>query len=258
MCRSHREGKAQAMEWTDEGIVLSTRAYGESSAVAEVFTLDHGRHLGLIKGARSRRLASVTQTANLVGLSWRARLAEHLGMFRVELLAPYAAQALDDPLALAGASSLCALSRLLPERVPHPALYRALKQLLSRLDEPGIWPALVAPWELMLLAELGFALDLESCAATGVREDLAYVSPKSGQAVSAQAGEPYKDRLLRLPAYLLGRRAGEAAAPLTAQDLADALALTAYFLEKRVLAPSGASLPQARLRLSESLARAPF
>jgi DNA repair protein RecO (recombination protein O) len=244
------------MQWADEGVALSTRAFGETSAVAEVFTAEHGRHLGLVRGARGKRLAPAMQTANLIRLSWRARLPEQLGVFGVELLEPYAARVLDDARALAGASSLCALSRLLPEREPFPALYRALKDLLGRLDSPQIWPALLAPWELMLLSELGFALNLETCAATGARKDLIYVSPKSGQAVSAAAGAPYKDKLLKLPEYLRRRDAAALLHPPTAQDLIDALTLTGYFLEKRVLSPNGARLPEVRLRLLSYLSRA--
>lgn len=244
------------MEWSDEGVVLSTRAYGETSAIAEIFTLEHGRHLGLVKGARGRRLAPAMQTANLIDVVWRARLPEHLGVFEVELMEPYAAKALGDAMTLAGASSLCALSRTLPEREPCPALYRALRSLLDCLESREIWPALLAPWELMLLSELGFGLNLESCAATGAKDDLIYVSPRSGQAVSASAGAPYRDRLLRLPGYLRRRDAETLLYPPTRQDLIDALTLTGYFLNKRVLSPSGASLPEARLRLFAYLSHA--
>lgn len=254
------------MEWNDEGVVLSTRPYGESSALAEILTRGRGRHLGLVRGGQSRRLAPVLQTANRLAVSWRARLPEQLGIFQVELLEPHAARALDDPPALAAASSLCALSHLLPERAPCPVLCDALDHVLSRLDSPRIWPALIALWELALLAELGFGLDLESCAATGAKDDLAYVSPRSGQAVSALAGAPYGDRLLRLPPYLLScgrgarRRAPEPDAadftPPGSRDVIDALTLTAYFLEKRALAPLGARLPEARQRLPGLLLRA--
>lgn len=244
------------MEWAGEGVVLSTRPYGETSAVAEVFTLEHGRHLGLVKGARGKRLAPVVQIANLVRLEWRARLSEQLGAFAVELLEPYAARALDDPFALAGATSLCALSRQLPERVPHAALYAALKHVLAHLAEPRIWPALAASWELALLDELGFGLDLERCAATGSRDDLIYVSPKSGQAVCAAAGEPYKNKLLPLPAYLRKRAPGAPVQAPSACDVADALRLTGFFLEKRVFTPAGGRLPEARLRLISYLSHA--
>jgi DNA repair protein RecO (recombination protein O) len=246
------------MEWADEGVVLSARIYGESSAVVEVFTLNHGRYLGLVRGARSKRMAPTIQIANLLQVTWRARLPEQLGMFQAELLEPYAARALDDPLALAGAAAVCGLSRLLPERAPHPGLCRALKVLLAALDSPTIWPALLAPWELMLLSELGFGLELDACAATGAREDLIYVSPKSGRAVSACAGEPYKDKLLRLPPHLRAHSAPGLVAlptPLTPRDLIDGLTLTGFFIEQRLLSPAGAQLPEARQRLLGYLSR---
>jgi DNA repair protein RecO (recombination protein O) len=243
------------MEWADEGVVLSTRPYGETSAVAEVFTEDHGRHLGLVRGARGKRLAPAVQIANLVRVGWRARLPEQLGVFQVELLEPHAARALDDPLRLTGAASLCSLARLLPERAPHPALYRAFRHVLAQLEEPSVWPALTASWELMLLDELGFGLDLESCAATGTRENLTYVSPRSGQAVCAAAAAPYKDRLLPLPPYLRRRSPGVPVQAPTPKDVADALRLTGYFLEKRAFMLSGARLPEARVRLLAYLSR---
>jgi DNA repair protein RecO (recombination protein O) len=158
---------------------------------------------------------------------------------------------MDDPLALAGLSSLCALARLLPERDPHPNLFEVTLFVLGFLDEPDVWPALMVRWELALLDELGFGLDLASCAATGAREDLVYVSPKSGRAVSADAGAPYKDRMLSLPAFLDKGRQG---AP-TAADVAAGLELTGHFLETRVLIPREGAMPQARRRLAELIAR---
>lgn len=244
------------MEWAGEGVVLSTRPYGETSAIVEAFTLEHGRWLGLVRGARGRRLAPVVQIGNVVSLEWRARLSEQLGVFVPELLEPYAARVLDDPFALTGAMSLCALSRLLPERTPHTGLYAGLKHVLAHLVESRIWPALAASWELALLEDLGFGLELDHCAATGVREDLIYVSPKSGQAVCATAGEPYKDKLLPLPAYLRRRAPGAPVLAPSAQDITNAFTLTGYFLEKRVFAPSGNGLPEARLRLVSYLSHA--
>src|SRR5262245_22789965 len=170
------------MQWSDEGIILSVKPHGETAAVAEIFTRAHGRHLGLVHGGRSRRLRPVLQTGNHVDAQWKARLAEHLGQVSVELRKGYAAQAMDDVLALAGLSSLCALARLLPERDPHPSLFEVTLFVLSFLDEVEVWPALMVRWELALLDELGFGLDLSSCASTGTREQLLYVSPKSGRA----------------------------------------------------------------------------
>ena len=239
------------MQWSDEGVILSAKAHGETAAVAEIFTRAHGRHLGLVHGGRSRRLRPILQTGNHVDAVWKARLAEHLGNVSVELRKGYAAQAMDDPLALAGLSSLCALAHLLPERDPHPNLFEVTLFVLGFLDEPDVWPALMVRWELALLDELGFGLDLASCAATGARADLVYVSPKSGRAVSADAGAPYKDRMLSLPAFLDKGRPG----PATAADIAAGLELTGHFLETRVLIPREGTMPQARRRLAELIAR---
>ena len=239
------------MQWSDEGVILSAKAHGETAAVAEIFTRAHGRHLGLVHGGRSRRLRPILQTGNHVDAVWKARLAEHLGNVSVELRKGYAAQAMDDPLALSGLSSLCALAHLLPERDPHPNLFEVTLFVLGFLDEPDVWPALMVRWEVALLDELGFGLDLASCAATGARADLVYVSPKSGRAVSADAGAPYKDRMLSLPAFLDKGRQG----PATAADVAAGLVLTGHFLETRVLIPREETMPQARRRLAELIAR---
>jgi DNA repair protein RecO (recombination protein O) len=239
------------MQWSDEGIILSVKAHGETAAVAEIFTRAHGRHLGLVHGGRSRRMRPVLQTGNHVDATWKARLAEHLGHVTVELRKGYAAQAMEDPLALAGLSSLCALSRLLPERDPHAALFEVALFVLGYLDEPEVWPALMVRWELALLEELGFGLDLAACAATGGNDNLIYVSPKSGRAVSASAGDEYKDRLLRLPSFLAKGRQGAA----TIADVVDGLALTGHFLETRVLIPRGDAMPAARVRMKDLIVR---
>ena len=239
------------MQWSDEGIILSVKAHGETAAVAEIFTRAHGRHLGLVHGGRSRRMRPVLQTGNHVDATWKARLAEHLGNVTVELRKGYAAQAMEDPLALAGLSSLCALSRLLPERDPHAALFEVALFVLGYLDEPEVWPALMVRWELALLDELGFGLDLAACAATGGNDNLIYVSPKSGRAVSASAGDEYKDRLLRLPGFLTKGRQGAA----TIADVIDGLALTGHFLETRVLIPRGDPMPAARVRMKDLIVR---
>jgi DNA repair protein RecO (recombination protein O) len=235
------------MNWSDEGIVLSVRAHGETAAVAELFTRRHGRHPGLVYGGRSRRLRPVLQIGNHVDAAWKGRLAEHLGHVTLELRRGYAAEAMDDARALAGLTSLAALARLIPERDPHPNLFEVTLFVLGFLDDPSVWPALMVRWELALLDELGFGLDLSSCAATGGNDHLVYVSPKSGRAVSASAGEPYKDRLLRLPAFLAGdRRAG-----VTAADIAAGFALTGHFLATRVLESRELPMPDARRRMVE-------
>jgi len=238
------------MDWSDEGIFLSAKPLGEANAVAELFTLGHGRHLGLVRGGRSRRMRPLLQPGNLLGVTWRARLSEHLGGFNVELMEALAARALDDKLALAAIGSLTALARLLPERDPHPELYAATLRVLRSLDAADAWPALLVKWELQLLQEFGFGLDLSECAATGVASDLAYVSPRSGRAVSREAGLPYGSKLLALPAFLLDERA-----PASESDITAGLALTGYFLERDVLGSHGLVLPQARERLFALLSR---
>jgi DNA repair protein RecO (recombination protein O) len=239
------------MDWSDEGIILSVRPHGETAAVGELFTRMHGRHLGLVHGGRSRRLRGVLQTGNHVDAVWKARLADHLGHYALELRKAFAAEAMEDPAALAALASIAALARLLPERDPHPDLFEVTLFVLGYLGEREVWPALLVRWEMMLLAELGFGLDLSSCAATGTTSDLRYVSPKSGRAVSAAAGEPYKDRLLVLPTFL--RTAGSE--PVTHEDVAAGFALTGRFLETRVLRPREMTMPDARARLLTYLAR---
>lgn len=239
------------MEWSDEAIILSVKPHGETAAVVELFTRSHGRHSGLVHGGRSRKARPTLQMGNHVDAAWKARLAEHLGHMSVELRRGYAAFAMDDGSALAGLTSMCALARLLPERDPHPGLYEISLFVLGFLDDPTVWPALMVRWELALLQELGFGLDLQSCAATGANDQLIYVSPKSGRAVSASAGEPYKDRMLRLPQFLTSARDRSA----TADDVAAGFQLTGYFLEQRILAPKGDTLPASRGRILSAIAR---
>jgi DNA repair protein RecO (recombination protein O) len=240
------------MEWTDEGIVLGLRRHGEANAIVEVLTVAHGRHLGLVRGGASARLRPVLQPGNTVEVTWRARLDEHLGHYAVEGLRLRAAGFLLLPHALYGLTHLCALVRLLPERDPHPDLHETFSRLLDVLDDPGLAGSQVARFELQILAELGFGLDLDSCAATGTHEDLVYVSPKSGRAVSREAGAAWADRLLPLPAFL----ADESVHAPSSDELAEAFALTGYFLQRHVLDPRGASLPQERAQFVTALARA--
>jgi DNA repair protein RecO (recombination protein O) len=232
------------MDWIDAAIVLHTRPHGETSAVLDVFTREHGRHSGLVRGGRSRRIRPALQTGNLLKVEWRARLSEHLGFFTIELDKPHAARALDNRLALAGIGALASLATLLAERDQHPALFDIAALMLDHLDDQILWPQLLVRFELRLLSELGVGLDLEQCAATGTRDDLVYVSPRSGGAVSAAAGEPYKDRLLRLPGFL--RSYGATASPA---DIADGFALTGFFLEQHVFHPRNLPLPPARQEL---------
>jgi DNA repair protein RecO (recombination protein O) len=237
------------MQWSDEGVILSVRPHGEAGAVLELFTRQHGRHLGLVHGGRSRKLRPVLQTGNHIEAEWKARLADNLGHFTVELRKSFAAQVMEDAAGLAAMTSMAALARLLPERDPHPNLFEVTLFVLGFLDEREVWPALVVRWELALLDELGFGLDLASCAATGAASDLAYVSPKSGRAVSATAGEPYKDRLLALPQFL---RPGPPGA-IGAADLRAGFDLTGHFLLQRVLRPRDLDMPDARARLMSYL-----
>jgi DNA repair protein RecO (recombination protein O) len=238
------------MDWSDEGIFLGAKPLGEANAVAELFTLGHGRHLGLVRGGRSRRLRPLLQPGNRLRITWRARLSEHLGGFNIELIEAHAARALDDATALAAIGSLAGLARLLPERDPHPQLYAAALQVIGAFDAPRLWPALLVHWELLLLQELGFGLDLSECAATGGDTELVYVSPRSGRAVSREAGEPYAAKLLKLPAFL---RDDDAAA--SEGDFLAGFALTGHFLERDVLAPHGLAMPETRERLIGLLAR---
>ncbi len=241
------------MDWTDEGIILGVRPHGETASVVELLTRAHGRHLGLVHGGRSRRMRPILQAGNHVEATWKGRLAEHLGHMALETRRAYAAEAMDHPMPLAGLATLTTLARLLPERDPHPSLYEVSLFVLGFLDEPEVWPALLVRWELALLEELGFGLDLTACAATGSNDELIYVSPKSGRAVSASAGEPYHDRLLTLPAFLRGRSQGV----VSQGDLTAGFALTGHFLESRVLAPRGEVLPEVRGRLIDMLRRPP-
>lgn len=240
------------MEWTDEGVVIGVRRHGEANAIVDVLTIDHGRHLGLVRGGAGTRQRPILQPGNSVRVTWRARLDEHLGYYAVEGLRLRAATFLALPHALYGLGHLCALVRLLPERDPHPALHAALEHLLDGLGDAHATAPEVARFELHLLAELGFGLDLDECAATGTREALIYVSPRSGRAVSQSAGAPWSDKLLRLPAFL----SEDAAGPLTRDDLTSGFALTGFFLARRVFEPRGVALPDARAQFVASVLRA--
>jgi len=238
------------MDWSDEGIFLSAKPLGETNVVAEILSRAHGRHLGLVRGGRSRRMRPVLQPGNLLRATWRARLSEHLGGFNVELLEAHAARVLDDAAALAAISLLSGLARLLPERDPHPKLYAAALNVLRSLDDAAAWPARLVQWELQLLGELGFGLDLSECAATDIDANLVYVSPRSGRAVSRDAGRPYRDKLLKLPAFLI-----DDAAAIGEGDIAAGFVLTGHFLERDVLQPRGLVMPQVRERLIAILTR---
>lgn len=239
------------MEWRDHGILLSMRRHGESSAIIDVFTEEHGRHAGVVRGGASRRMAPVLQPGAQLDVTWRARLEDHLGSYHAEPLRSRAAAALSGRLALAGLNAVTVLLAFcLPEREPHPDLYVRSERLLDLLEHEDLWPLAYLQWELALLEEMGFGLDLSACAVTGRQAGLAYVSPKTGRAVSREGAGEWVDRLLPLPPVMLGQGdAGDA-------EILQALRTTGYFLEAH-LAPSLGSqpLPEARGRLADLLSR---
>jgi DNA repair protein RecO (recombination protein O) len=238
------------MEFHDQGIIISLRKYGEYDAVIDVLTADHGRHAGLVKGGMGRRQRGTLQPGNEVTLKWRGRLESQLGSYSVELHNARAAAFLDYPSKLGVLNSVCAiLSVSLAEREEHRTLYDGLIILLDNLEHMDHraenWGALLVHWEIGLLSELGFGLDLSCCAATGLTDDLTYVSPKSGRAVSLEAGLPYHDKLLTLPPFLLGRT------DITAEHVREGLRLSEFFLERHVLFPHNKKIPQARRMLMD-------
>jgi DNA repair protein RecO (recombination protein O) len=228
------------MEWRDEGLIIGLKKHGETSLILEAMTPAHGRHLGLVRGGRSQRWQPLLQPGNSVALVWRARLDEHLGLYAVEVTQPRAAKLMSCALALHGLNHLAALLRLLAEREPHPELYATAAQIADHLDDAVATPAALVRFELAVLTQLGFGLDLSRCAASGAVEDLIYVSPKSGRAVSRLSGAPYRERLLALPGFLRAAHGAEA------NDVVEGFRLTGYFLERDVFGPRGLKMPAAR------------
>ena len=235
------------MEWQDDAIVIGVRRLGEADVILEAMTRAHGRHLGVVRGGRSRRLQPALQAGNAVSLSWRARLDEQLGHFAVEPMRMRAAAFMGQRRTLYALTTIAALVRLLPERDPHPSLFDALEIILNTMDQDDLAAPLLVRFEVALLAELGFGLDLTECAATGAKDRLVYVSPKSGRAVCEEAGEPYRERLFKLPAFLLDQ--ANVGLPQES-DVADGLALTGYFLERHLFGARNLPLPEAREALS--------
>ncbi|PRD40086.1 UNVERIFIED_CONTAM: recO [Trichonephila clavipes] len=237
------------MEWQDEGTLIASRPHGETSAIIEVFTALHGRHAGVVRGGASRKVSAMMQAGSQVAVRWRARLDDHLGVFHAEPLRSRAGL-MEDRLALAGLNAVCAMLRFaLPERAAYPDLYTLTQSLLARLDGTD-WAGDYLRWELALLEETGFGLDLGRCAVTGSREDLAFVSPRTGRAVSRAAAADWAPRLLPLPAGLLGQ------GPLLGGELAQGLAITGHFLERELaVLHHGRSLPEPRARLVDLLTR---
>jgi DNA repair protein RecO (recombination protein O) len=239
------------MEWRDAGFVLAARRHSESAMVVELLTREHGRHAGLVRGGQSPKLRAVLQTGNEVAAVWRGRLAEHLGSTACELVRAYAARILDDPDRLAGLAAATALvCAALPEREPHPDIFESFGKLVEALDSRTGWSARYVSWERDLLAALGFGLDLDRCAVTGATTDLAYVSPRTGRAVSRAAGLPYHNKLLVLPDFLWHET------PPDGDQVALGMVLTGHFLAHCVFTPDGRRLPAARSRLAERMQRA--
>jgi DNA repair protein RecO (recombination protein O) len=239
------------MEWHDRAFVLAARRHGENAAIVELLTEQHGRHAGLVRGGQSSKLRAVLQPGNEIAAVWRGRLSEHLGTIACELVRPHAAGMLDDPDRLAGLTSAASLvAAALPEREPYPDVFASFGSLLRALDSAADWPACYVGWERDLLADLGFGLDFGCCAVTGVTTDLAYVSPRTGRAVSRAAGLPYCDKLLELPGFLWCDK------PADRRQIELGMKLTEHFLVHHVFAPQGRILPAARSRLAERMQRA--
>lgn len=239
------------MEWRDRGILLSTRKHGETSAIIEVFTPLHGRHLGVVRAGTSRKLAPILQPGAQLDVTWRARLDDHIGTFNVELLRSRSAIAISNRLALAALNAVVAILRLvLPEREAMGNFYTATEQLLDLLDQQDTLPLIYLKWEMLLLETMGYGLDLRTCAVTGKASDLQYISPKSGHAVSTQGAGKWVDRLLPLPVVMIGKGSAN-----TAEVLA-ALKVTGFFIENHLF--KGLDLdraPDARGRLLEIIGK---
>ncbi|RCL00970.1 MAG: DNA repair protein RecO (recombination protein O) [Candidatus Tokpelaia sp. JSC188] len=230
------------MEWCDNAVILGVRAHNETNAIVELMTHAHGRHLGLVKRGRSQHMQSLMQAGNCVVARWWARLEEHIGIFRLEMEDCSAARIMQTPLALYGLQTIVAHLRLLPERDPYPMLYESLQLLLKYFAIPILAGEILTRFEMQLLKELGFGLDLTCCAVTGIREDLAYVSPKSAQAVSRPIGLPWKEKLLILPSFLYKPNCH----PTSFDDIHDGFRLTGFFLSRHIWGPYGLMAPSFR------------
>ena len=239
------------IEWRDEGTLLKVRKHGESSAIIEVFTAEHGKAAGVVRGGTSRKIAPLLQPGAQLDVTWKARLEDHLGSFTIEPVRSRTAQVMQDRLALAGLNAVTGvLAFVLPDRETHPALYQRSIQLCDLLGQNDIWPLAYLQWEVALLEEMGFALDLSSCAVSGGNDDLFYVSPRTGRAVSRTAAGEWADKLLPLPHVLLGK--GDA----DTSDILQALRTTGHFLHNHLAKSLGSRpLPEARQRLIDVLGR---
>lgn len=239
------------MEWRGEGTVIARRPHGETAVILDVLTAQHGRHSGLVPGGASRKRAAMLQPGARLDLRWRARSDDQLGHFTAEPL-KLRAGLMAEPLSLAGLNAVCALLLFaLPERDPHPGLVALTEDLLDRMEAGGGWGTEYLEWEMRLLDDMGFGLDLSSCAVTGAVDGLAYVSPRTGRAVSRQGAGEWAARLLPLPAIMGG------AGDNRSDGLAEGLAITGHFLEARLAAELvGCNLPAARGRLIRRLTQA--
>jgi DNA repair protein RecO (recombination protein O) len=237
------------MEFQEEAVVLSARGHGDTGAIVELLFAAHGRRLAYVAGGSSRRIKPFLQPGAEVMADYRARTSEHLGSVRLEPLSQGPAALFDDRLALAGLNAASAVAQgALPEREPHPGAYFALKALMAALTDNDIWPAVFVRFEAGLLDDLGFGLDLTRCAVSGGADDLVWVSPRTGRAVSRAAGAPYADRLLRLPPFLLGNQAA-----LAQGDVRAGLEMTGHFLEQYIFHPLNRPLPAARTHMIDLL-----
>jgi DNA repair protein RecO (recombination protein O) len=237
------------MEFEDDAFVLAARAHGETGAIVDLLTVRHGRQVAHVAGGASRRMKPFLQPGARVLAGYRARTSEQLGSATLEPVGEGPSSLFDDALALSGLASAAATAAgALPEREPHPGAFLAFEALVSALALPEIWPAVYARFEAGLLQDLGFGLDLSKCAATGSVDDLVYVSPRTGRAVSREAGEPYRSKLLALPGFMLSAQRG-----LEEGDVGLGLDLTGHFLEQFVFAPLNRPLPPARVWLIDRL-----
>ena len=240
------------MEFHEEAFVLSARAHGDTGVVADLLTETHGRHAAYVAGGASRRMKPFLQPGARVIADYRARTSDHLGSARLEPVGEGPSALFDDPLALTGLAAAAAVAQgALPEREPHPGAFLAFEALMAVFPIPSVWPAVYVRFEAGLLDDLGFGLDLSSCAATGTMDDLVWVSPRTGRAVSREAGAPYADKLLKLPPFMLGAQAG-----LSDGDVGAGLDLTGHFLEQFVFHPQNKPIPPARVWLMDKLREA--
>lgn len=236
------------MRWSSEGIILSVRKHGETSAIIELMTPDRGRHLGLVRGGAGRRMRPILQPGNSVDATWSARLSEHLGAYTVELSNARTAKIMTDRLALSALNAACSMAvEIVPERQVYPKVYAGLRVFLDNIDDVEIWPILYVHWEMQLLSALGYGLDLSSCAASGETQNLTHVSPRSGRAVCAREAEPYLDKLFALPEFLKGDSEG------SVEDIMAGLNLTGHFISSRIFWPVNKAMPEARANMVDQL-----